>query len=69
MYQGKTAKEQLKYKDETPIVMVQAGHINETITLCLPTDEYLSRDTSEDNDLGYIKNILYGPEETLIDPK
>ena len=62
MYQGKTARKQQKYKYETPTVMVHAGQINETRTLCLPTEEEWRQATSEDHYLGYIKNILSGPE-------
>ena len=39
MYQGQTATKQLKENDEIPTVMVNAGKINETTTLCLPTEE------------------------------
>ena len=69
MYQGKTGTKQLKYKDETPIVMVQTGNINETTTLSLPTEEEWRKATSDNHDIGYIQNILSGPEETLVDPK
>ena len=41
MYQGKTATQHLKYKDETPTVMVHAGQINENTTLYIPTDEII----------------------------
>ena len=39
MYQGHKATKHIKCKDETPILMVHAGHINKTKTLCLPTEE------------------------------
>ena len=49
--------------------MVHAGHINETTTLPLPTEEEWKQAASEDHHLGYIKRILSSPEETPIDPK
>ena len=49
--------------------MVHMGHINDTTTLWIPTEEELSQDTSEDHNIGYINNILSGPEEITIDPK
>ena len=42
--------------------MVYKGQFNETTTLCLPTKEEWRQDTSDDHDLGYISNILSGPE-------
>ena len=39
MHQGQTATKQMKDKYETSIGMVQAGQINETTTICLPTEE------------------------------
>ena len=39
MYQGHKATKHVKCKDETPILMVHAGHINKTKKLCLPTEE------------------------------
>ena len=68
MYQGKTATQQLKDKDETPIVMVHAVNINETKTLCLPIEEEWRQATSEDHDLGFIKSILSVLEEAHIGP-
>ena len=62
MYQGKTATQQLKDKDETPIVMVHAVNINETKTLCLPIEEEWRQYTSEDHDIRYVKRILSGPK-------
>ena len=59
MHQGQTA---------TP-VMVHAGQINETTTLCLPTEEYWRQATLEGHGLGYINNILSGMQETPIEPK
>ena len=49
--------------------MVNAVHINETTTLGIPTEEYWRQATSEYHHLGYINNILSGPEEKLVDPK
>ena len=69
MYQGQTETQFTKDKDETPTLMVHTGHINETITLCLPTEEEWSQTTPEDHDLSYIKHILYGLEETPFDSK
>ena len=69
MYQWQTARQQLKDKDETPTVMVHAGYINKTTTLFLPTEYEWMQATSEDNDLVYINNILFGTKETLIEPK
>ena len=46
--------------------MVHAEQINETTTLCLPKEEEWMQDTSEDNDLGYMKNILSCREETPV---
>ena len=43
--------------------------MNETTTLCTPSEEEWIQSTSEDEDLGYINNILSGQEETPIDPK
>ena len=39
MHQGQTEIKQLKDKDQTTIVMVHVGHISETTTQCLPTEE------------------------------
>ena len=69
MNQGHTATKQLKDKDKTPTFMVHVGYINENKTLCIPKEEDCRKATSEDNYLGYIKNILAGTEETPIDPK
>ena len=69
MQHGHTATKQLKYKYETPTLMVLAGNIKKTTTLCLPTYEEWRQATSEDNYLGYSNNILSCPEETLIYPK
>ena len=49
--------------------MVHAGQIKESTTLPLPTEVEWRQATSDDHDLGYIKNILSSPEETHIDPK
>ena len=49
--------------------MVHMGHINETTTLCLTKEKECSQATSYDNVLGYINNILSGPEEALVDTK
>ena len=54
---------------ETPKVMVYAGHINETTTLCLPTEDEWRQATSKDHNLRYIKRILFFLEEKPIDPK
>ena len=69
MQQGHTESKQPKYMKETPTVMVHEGQINETTTLPLPNKEDCKQDTSEDQDLGYIKRILSSPEETPIDTK
>ena len=69
MYQGNTATKQLKDKDETTTVMVHARNINETKTLCIPTDKEWIQNTSEDRDLEYINNILSGAEDTSIETK
>ena len=37
MHQGQKATNHLKDKGDTPTVMVHAGNINETTTLCLTT--------------------------------
>ena len=39
MHQGQTSTKQKKEKGEKNTVMVQASQINETTTLCLPTEE------------------------------
>ena len=39
IHQGKTATQHMKYQDKTLKVMLNTGHINETTTLCLPTEE------------------------------
>ena len=49
--------------------MMNVGQINVTTTLCLPTAEDWRQATSEDHDLGYINNILSGPEEIHVNPK
>ena len=59
----------MKDKNETTTLIVHAGHINKTTTLPLPTEEEWSQATSQGHDIGYIKSILYGPEETPIGPK
>ena len=59
----------MKYKDETPTLMVHVGQINETTTLCLTTKEEWSQTTPEDHNIKYNKRILYGSEETHVDPK
>ena len=41
MCQGKTATQHLKYKDETPTMMVHAGQVNENTTLYLPADDII----------------------------
>ena len=69
MNQGKTSKKHMKYKGETPTVMVYEGQINKIKTLPVPTEEQWRQATSEDHDLGYIKRILCSPEETPIDSK
>ena len=38
MHQGQTIKKQKKDKGKKPTVMVNAGQINETTTLCIPTE-------------------------------
>ena len=69
MYQGKTTTTQPKEKGGKTIVMAHARHINETTTLYITTEEEWSQATSEYHDLRYIKRILFGLEETLIDTK
>ena len=69
MHQGHTETQYLKYKNETPTLMVHTVYINKTTKLPLPTEEDWRQDTLEDHDLGYIKRILSRPEETPIDPK
>ena len=39
MNQGKTSKKHMKYKGETPTVMVYEGQINKIKTLPVPTEE------------------------------
>ena len=69
MHQVHIEKQQLKYNNETPTVMVHVGKINKTTTLTLPNEEDWRQAISENHDIGYIKRILSSPEETLIDPK
>ena len=69
MHLGQTAAKQKNNKGVKNIVMVYAGHTNETTTLFLPTEEECGRTTSEDHDLGYIKSILSGPEGEMVYPK
>ena len=69
MHQGQIETQKMKYNNETPTVMVNAGQINKTTTMPLTTEEDWSQAKSEDHDLGYIKRILSSPEETPIDPK
>ena len=69
MHQGHTETYQLKYNNETPTVMVRTGKINKNTKLPLPTEEEWSQATSQGHDIGYIKSILYSPEETPIGPK
>ena len=69
MHQGNTATKQLKDKDETTTVMVHARNINETKTLCIPTEKEWIQDTSEDHNLEYINNILSGTEDTPVQTK
>ena len=69
IYQGQTTTKNLKYKCEIPTVFVHAGHMNDITPLPLPTEEEWRMDTSEDNNIGYIKRILSSPEVTHIDPK
>ena len=38
IHQGETATKQMKDKDEKPIMIANVGQINETKTLCLPTE-------------------------------
>ena len=66
MHQGQNATKQLRYRGETPMVMVQAGKINKITTLCTPTEEDWSHYTAYDNDLRYINSILSVTEETPI---
>ena len=69
IHQGRTETQQLKDTNDTPTVMLHSGKINETTTLCIPTEEEWRHATSEDHDLVYIKRILSSLEETRIDPK
>ena len=69
MNQEQTETQHLKDNNETPTEKVHAGQINKTTTLHQPTKEEWRQDTSEDHDIGYIKNILYSIEETPIYPK
>ena len=39
MHQENKEKQQLKYKDKIPTLMVHTGQINENIKLCIPTEE------------------------------
>ena len=48
---------------------MNAGQINETKTLYLPTEEEWRQATAEDHDIRYIKIILSGMEETPVEPK
>ena len=50
-------------------MIVHMGHINETTTLPIPTEEEEKQATPEDHDLVYIKMVLSSPEETHIDSK
>ena len=61
MHQGGTETQQLENNNETPTVMVHAGHINKITALNLPTDEEWRKATSEDHDLGYLNSILSSP--------
>ena len=61
IHQGHTSTKQPKYKDGKTTVMVHVGKINETTTLCPPTDEEWRQATSEIYDIRYIKRILSGP--------
>ena len=38
VHQWHKETQQLKYKDETPTVMLNAVQINETTSLCIPTE-------------------------------
>ena len=69
IHHKKTAIKQLKDNSEIHTGTVHAGMINKTTTLTLPTEEEWIQDTSKDHDIGYIKRILYIPEETPIVPK
>ena len=51
MHQGHIETQQLKYKNETPTLMVHAVQINEIAALPLPTEEEWRQATSEDHDL------------------
>ena len=46
-----------------------AVQINKTTTLCLNTEEGWRKATPENHEIGYIKRILYGLEQTNINPK
>ena len=49
--------------------MVNTEQINETTKLCLTTDGECRQAKSEDNDIGYVQNILSILEETPVSPK
>ena len=69
MHQDNTETQHMKDNNETPMLMVHAGHINETTTLPLPTEEECKQATLEDHGLRYIKRILSSTEKTPIEPK
>ena len=69
MHQRHTETQQMKYNNETPILMLHAEYINKTTTPPLPTEEDWNQATSEDHDLIYIKRILSSTEDTPIGPK
>ena len=48
----------MKDNNDTPAVVVHAGHINENTTLPLRTKEEWRQATSEDHNPGYIKRVL-----------
>ena len=69
MHHSYTTTKQLKCNGEIPTGILNAGQINKTTTLPLPTEEEWRKDASYHPDIGYINIILSSLEETHIEPK
>ena len=61
MHHEYITKKQMENNDEIPTGTVNAGHINKTTTLPLPTEEEQRQSTPKDNYLGYIQSISSSP--------
>ena len=46
--------------------MAHVDQVKKITTLCLPTEEYLRKATTDDHGMKYINMILSGTEETYI---